>query len=71
VALARQGDRRIRICDASVSAVQATNWRLLLQVDSDLTGMTWGDVGRIYCGLPRQALAARDFSQIIAELQCT
>jgi len=53
------------------SAVQEADWRLLLQVDSDENGMTWGDVGRIYFGLPRQALATRDFSQTIAELQCT
>jgi hypothetical protein len=53
------------------SAVQTVDWRLLLQVDSDENGMTWGDVGRIYYGLPRQALAARDFSRTIAELQCT
>jgi uncharacterized protein YwqG len=51
--------------------VEEIDWRLLLQVDSDENGMTWGDVGRIYYGLPRQALAARDFSQTIAELQCT
>ena len=53
------------------SAIQEIDWRLLLQVDSDENGMTWGDVGRIYFGLPRQAFAARDFNQIIAELQCT
>jgi hypothetical protein len=53
------------------SMIQKIDWRLLLQVDSDKNGMTWGDVGRIYFGLPRQALAARDFSQTIAELQCT
>jgi uncharacterized protein YwqG len=53
------------------STIQATDWRLLLQVDSDENGMTWGDVGRIYYGLPRQALEARDYSQTIAELQCT
>jgi uncharacterized protein YwqG len=51
--------------------IQKTDWRLLLQVDSDENGMTWGDVGRIYYGLPQQALAARDFGQTIAELQCT
>jgi uncharacterized protein YwqG len=51
--------------------VQEADWRLLLQVDSDENGMTWGDLGRIYFGLPRQALAAWDFSQTLAELQCT
>jgi Domain of unknown function (DUF1963) len=56
---------------SAVTAVQDADWRLLLQVDSDVNGMTWGDVGRIYYGLPREALAARDFSQSIAELQCT
>jgi hypothetical protein len=53
------------------SEVEETDWRLLLQVDSDDNGMTWGDVGRTYYGLPRQALAARDYSQTIADLQCT
>jgi hypothetical protein len=53
------------------NAVQKVDWRLLLQVDSDVNGMTWGDVGRIYYGLPRQALAARDFGQTVAELQFT
>ena len=53
------------------SAIQETDWRLLLQVDSDENGMTLGDIGRLYDGLPRQALAVRDFSQTLAELQCT
>ena len=56
---------------AFTDEIQRVDWRLLLQVDSDENGMTWGDVGRIYYGLPRQALAARDFSQTLAELQCT
>ena len=55
----------------AVSGVQKIDWRLLLQVDSDENGMTWGDVGRVYYGLPRQALSARDFSQTIADLHCT
>ena len=64
------------ITDSGVTAlafseVEETDWRLLLQVDSDENGMTWGDVGRVYYGLPRQALSARDFSQTIADLQCT
>jgi hypothetical protein len=54
-----------------VTIAHKIDWRLLLQVDSDENGMTWGDLGRIYFGLPRQALAARDYSQTIAELQCT
>lgn len=53
------------------TGIQASDWRLLLQVDSDENGMTWGDVGRIYFGLPRQALALHDFSRVYAELQCT
>jgi uncharacterized protein YwqG len=50
---------------------EKNGWWLLSQMDSDEDGMTWGDVGRIYYGPPRQALAARDFSQTIAQLQCT
>lgn len=47
-------------------------WRLLLQVDSEeTTGMWWGEGGRIYFWIPRQALAARDFEQVWLILQCT
>lgn len=49
----------------------ATDWCLLLQVDSDDTaGMIWGDVGRLYYMIPRQALAQRDFSQVWLIMQC-
>jgi uncharacterized protein YwqG len=41
-----------------------TDWRLLLQIDSDDDlAMLWGDVGMLYFSLPQQALAKRDFSQ--------
>jgi uncharacterized protein YwqG len=55
----------------AVGTVEETDRRLLLQVDSDENGMTWGDIGRIYFGLSRDTLAVRVFSQTIAELQCT
>lgn len=50
----------------------ATNWRLLLQIDSEEdNGMVWSEIGRIYYWIPRQALAARDFAQVWLILQCT
>ncbi|HLJ80476.1 MAG TPA: YwqG family protein [Ktedonobacterales bacterium] len=49
----------------------ATDWCLLLQVDSDdAAGMMWGDVGRLYYMMPRRALAQRDFSQVWLIMQC-
>jgi hypothetical protein len=56
---------------SAFTAVQKADWRLLLQIDSDENGMTWGDLGRIYYGLPQQSLMARAFSHVYAELQCT
>ena len=32
--------------------------------------MMWGDVGRLYFWIPREALEACDFSQVWMELQC-
>ncbi|MFN0155531.1 MAG: YwqG family protein [Gaiella sp.] len=50
----------------------AVDWRLLLQVDSeDDAGMMWGDVGRIYYWIHREALAARDWHQARLVLQCS
>jgi uncharacterized protein YwqG len=48
----------------------ATEWRLLLQVDSDDHSMTWGDVGHIFFWIRRQDLAKRDFSKCWLILQC-
>lgn len=46
--------------------------RLLLQIDSDgAPGMDWGDTGRLYYLIPRQALAARNFEQVWLDVQCT
>lgn len=50
----------------------AVEWRLLLQIDSeDAAGMMWGDVGRIYYWIHRDALAARDWQQTRLILQCS
>jgi uncharacterized protein YwqG len=48
----------------------ATDWRLLLQVDSDDHGMMWGDVGHIFFWIRKQDLAERDFSKCWLILQC-
>jgi uncharacterized protein YwqG len=50
----------------------AAEWRLLLQIDSeDDAGMMWGDVGRIYYWIHRDALAARRWQQARLILQCS
>jgi uncharacterized protein YwqG len=49
-----------------------TDWRLLLQVNSDDdAAMMWGDVGLLYFFIPQKALAARDFSQVHLIMQCS
>ncbi len=50
----------------------ATNWQLLLQIDSEekKTGMMWGDVGRIYFWIEKDALERRDFTNVWCILQC-
>lgn len=47
-------------------------WRLLLQIDSseDLTGMMWGDLGRIYYWIREEDLAARNWDATWLVLQC-
>ena len=50
----------------------ATEWRLLLQVDSDdNAGMMWGDVGRLYYWLRRDALDRGDWEEAWMILQCS
>ena len=48
----------------------ATQWRLLLQVDSaEGCGMTWGDAGRLYYWIRDDALARRDWASTWLILQ--
>lgn len=48
-----------------------TDWRLLLQIDSDdNAGMMWGDAGKIYYWIRQQDLQARDFDNVWMLLQC-
>ena len=50
----------------------ASDWRLLLQLDSDeANGMAWGDVGMIYLWIREQDLRARAFDQSWLILQCS
>jgi uncharacterized protein YwqG len=50
----------------------ATDWELLLQVDSDdRAEIMWGDVGRIYFLIQREALAQRQFENAWLVFQCS
>jgi uncharacterized protein YwqG len=50
----------------------AVEWRLLLQIDSeDDEDMMWGDMGRIYYWIHRDALAARAWERTRLILQCS
>lgn len=50
----------------------AGDWLLLLQVDSEeRSGMYWGDSGRIYFMIHRDALRRRKFDEVRLVLQCT
>jgi uncharacterized protein YwqG len=50
----------------------ANEWLLLLQVDSDEhANMNWASVGMLYFWIPRDALAAKDFTRVWAVLQST
>lgn len=59
--------------DARRVAMQegTTDWRLLLQIDSDDSlGTMWGDAGRIYFWIREQDLKNRDFGKVWLVLQC-
>jgi uncharacterized protein YwqG len=49
----------------------ASDWRLLLQLDTDpKVGFVWGDSGRLYFWIREQDARAGDFSKAWAILQC-
>lgn len=48
-----------------------TDWRLLLQIDTDNdAGMMWGDTGMLYFWIREQDARVRDFSKVWMILQC-
>jgi uncharacterized protein YwqG len=50
----------------------ATDWRLLLQIDSDdNAGMMWGDCGRLYSWIREEDLRAKAFEKCWMILQCS
>ncbi len=49
----------------------ASDWQLLMQIDSDEdAGFMWGDVGRLYFSIRRQDLAEQRFDRVWLTLQC-
>ncbi len=51
--------------------VRAADWRLLLQIGTEeRIGMMWGDSGRLYFWIPKDALATHDFDKVWTMLQC-
>ncbi len=57
---------------ASQLEKNATDWCLLLQIDSDPTAnMMWGDVGMIYFCIKHDDLAKGDFDKVWLVFQCS
>lgn len=53
-------------------AAGAGDWQLLLQIDTDDDlDIMWGDCGRIYFCITKQALETRDFDSVWLTLQCS
>jgi uncharacterized protein YwqG len=62
------GENEARLADLRKGI---TDWRLLLQIDSDDSlGTMWGDAGRIYFWIREQDLKSRDFANVWLVLQC-
>jgi uncharacterized protein YwqG len=55
---------------AEVLAAGASDWTLLLQLDSDEALWMWGDCGRLFFWIRKQDLARKDFSNVWVVLQC-
>jgi len=56
---------------AKALAAGATDWVLLLQLDSDdAAKIMWGDAGMLYFWIRRDDLAARRFDRTWFTLQC-
>ncbi|MBI5250200.1 MAG: DUF1963 domain-containing protein [Desulfomonile tiedjei] len=50
---------------------EATQWTLLLQLDTDKNaGMKWGDRGRLYFWIRKEDLQRRDFDRVWMILEC-
>jgi len=70
-----QDDQMELECQRAVSpsegGARASDWRLLLQLDTDEeAGMMWGDTGRLYFWVREQDARAGDFSRTWTILQC-
>ncbi len=66
-----QGDLLLECQRDTHSEGDPTDWRLLLQVDSDDNAhMMWGDVGVLYFYIPQSALITHDFAQVHLIMQC-